>query len=134
VRIDLALEAHVQRSLVEGAAEGILRSAHDCSHGGLIVTLAEACLQNRVGFRSERVGVRGRRDAALFGEKASRVVVSVEQTRVADLEALLARNEVPFLRLGTTGGERLRFATNIDAALSDLEAAYEGGLAEALRG
>jgi phosphoribosylformylglycinamidine synthase len=134
VRIDLALEAHVQRSLVEGAAEGILRSAHDCSHGGLMVTLAEACLQNRVGFRSERVGVRGRRDAALFGEKPSRVVVSVEQTRVADLEALLARNEVPFLRLGTTGGERLRFATNIDAALSDLEAAYEGGLAEALRG
>ncbi len=133
VRIDLALEAHVQRSLVEGAEEGMLRSAHDCSHGGLIVTLAEACLQNRVGFISEGIGVRGRRDAALFGEKASRVVVSVEQSRVADLQALLERNQVPFLRLGATGGDRLRFAASIDAALSELEAAYEGGLGEALQ-
>ncbi len=133
VRIDLALEAHVQRSLVEGAAEGLLRSAHDCSHGGLIVTLAEACLQKRIGFISEGVGVRGRRDAALFGEKASRVVASVEASRVADLEALLERNQVPFLRLGSTGGDRLRFASSIDAALSELDAAYEGGLGEALQ-
>ncbi|HEX5367781.1 MAG TPA: phosphoribosylformylglycinamidine synthase subunit PurL, partial [Dehalococcoidia bacterium] len=133
VRIDLALEAYVQRSLVEGAAEGLLRSAHDCSHGGLMVTLAEACLQKRIGFISDNVAVHGRRDAALFGEKASRVVVSVEASRVAELESLLERNQVPFLRLGTTGGARLRFATDIDTALSELDSAYEGGLAEALQ-
>ena len=131
-RLDLAFEARVQRVLVEAADERLLHSAHDCSHGGLSVALAEACLQNEIGFATEGIGLRGRRDAVLFGEAASRVVVSVAPGRVADIEALCARVEVPFMRLGSTGGDRLRIATNIDAALADLSKAYEGGLAEAL--
>ncbi len=122
----------MQSVLVEAADERLLRSAHDCSHGGLAVALAEACLQNEIGFATEGIGLRGRRDAVLFGEAASRVVVSVAPGRVADIEALCARVEVPFMRLGSTGGDRLRIATNIDAALADLSKAYEGGLAEAL--
>ncbi|HWO73600.1 MAG TPA: phosphoribosylformylglycinamidine synthase subunit PurL [Dehalococcoidia bacterium] len=132
-RIDLALEARVQRVLVEAASAGLLRSAHDCSHGGLMVALAEACLAHGVGFASEKVRVRGRRDAALFGERASRVVVSVEPGRVAELEALMARIDVPYVRLGVTGGERLRFGASVDLSLGEMREAYEGGLAEALR-
>ncbi|HLF71739.1 MAG TPA: AIR synthase-related protein, partial [Dehalococcoidia bacterium] len=132
VRIDLALEARLQRLLVEAAANGVVRSAHDCSHGGLAVTLAEACLQRGVGFELSGVEVTGRRDAALFGEAASRVVVSVEMSRVAELEALASNIGVPLLRLGATGGERLRFGSDIDVALEELRGAYEGGLAEAL--
>jgi phosphoribosylformylglycinamidine synthase II len=131
-RIDLALEARVQRVLVAGASEGLFRSAHDCSHGGLAVTLAEACLANGVGFASEAVSLAGRRDAALFGEDASRILVSVAEERVADLEELLARIGVPFLRLGKTGGDSVRFAGAIDIALTDLREAYEGGLPRAL--
>src|SRR5262249_23707966 len=48
--IDLELERGLQDALVEGAARGVFRSAHDCSHGGLAVALAECCLQNGVGF------------------------------------------------------------------------------------
>jgi phosphoribosylformylglycinamidine synthase len=131
-RIDLALEARVQRVLVEGAGERLLRSAHDCSHGGLAVTLAEACLQHGVGFATDRVRLSGRRDAALFGEKASRVVVSVSESNVGTLEALLARIDVPFVRIGVTGGDRLTLSTSIDLPLEEARAAYEGGLAEAL--
>jgi phosphoribosylformylglycinamidine synthase len=131
-RIDLALEARVQRVLVEAAGEKLLRSAHDCSHGGLAVTIAEACLQRGIGFETDRVRFRGRRDAALFGEKASRIVVSVQESNVAALEALLARIEVPFVRLGTTGGDHLRLSTSIDVPLTEMRPAYEGGLSEAL--
>jgi phosphoribosylformylglycinamidine synthase len=133
-RIDLALEARVQRVLVEAANDRLLRSAHDCSHGGLAVTIAEGCLQHRVGFTTERVRIRGRRDAALFGEQASRVVVSVTEGNVPDLEALLARIEVPSVRIGVTGGDRLGLSTAIDLPLEEARAAYEGGLAEALDG
>jgi phosphoribosylformylglycinamidine synthase len=131
-RLDLALEARVQRVLVEGANEHLLRSAHDCSHGGLAVTIAEACLMQNVGFATERVHFRGRRDAALFGEKASRVVVSIDESNVGTLEALLARIEVPFVRLGITGGDHLRLSTSIDLPLDELRDAYEGGLSDAL--
>jgi phosphoribosylformylglycinamidine synthase len=132
-RIDLALEARVQRVLVEAAAEGLLRSAHDCSHGGLAVTLAEACLANGIGFATDRVRFRGRRDAALFGEAPSRVVVSVDESNVGAFQSLLARIEVPAVRLGLTGGDRLHIVTNIDASLDQLRIAYETGLEEALR-
>ena len=108
VRIDLALEARVQDVLVEAANETILRSAHDCSHGGLAVALAESCLQSNVGFASEGVDIVDRRDAALFGEASSRVVVSVEASRAGDLQTLCDRLGVPYLRLGRAGGERLR--------------------------
>jgi phosphoribosylformylglycinamidine synthase len=132
VRIELALEARVQHILIEGAAESMLRSAHDCSHGGLAVTLAEAALQNGVGFATENLQLDGRRDAALFGEAASRVVVSLQRDHVGAFEAMLDRDEVPFVRLGETGGDRLRIAGAIDVSLADLRVAYEGGLEAAL--
>jgi phosphoribosylformylglycinamidine synthase len=112
----------------------MLRSAHDCSHGGLAVTLAEAALQSGVGFATENIDVAGRRDAALFGEAASRVVVSLQRDHVGVFEALLERNEVPFVRLGETGGERLGIGGAIDMSLADLRVAYEGGLEAALQG
>jgi phosphoribosylformylglycinamidine synthase subunit PurL len=131
-RVDLALEARIQRVLVEAADQRLLRSAHDCSHGGLAVTLAEACLQNGIGFASEGLRIAGRRDAALFGEAASRVVVSTPEERVADVEALLQRIDVPFVRIGRTAGDHLRLAARIDASVPDLRDAYEGGLESAL--
>jgi len=133
VRIDLALEARLQNVLVEAASEGLMRSAHDCSHGGLAVTVAESCLAGAVGFESQNVRIDGRRDAALFGEAWSRVVVSVEASRAGDLQGLCDREGVPYLRLGLTGGDRLLRADSIDLSLADLRNAYEGGLETALR-
>jgi phosphoribosylformylglycinamidine synthase len=132
VRIDLALEARVQDVLIQAADESLLRSAHDCSHGGLAVALAEACLQSGVGFVSEGVDVLDRRDAALFGEAASRVVVSVDASRAGDLQALCDRVGVPYLRLGRTGGDGLRLADVLDLSDAEMRRAYEGGLEEAL--
>ncbi len=132
VRIELALEARLQQVLIQAASEAMLRSAHDCSHGGLAVTLAEACMYHGIGFATEGLEIDGRRDAALFGETASRVVVSLSRDHVGAFEALLERSEVPFVRLGETGGERLRLAGTIDLPLDELSAAYEGGLEAAL--
>jgi phosphoribosylformylglycinamidine synthase len=132
VRIDLACEARVQKLLVDAAAEELLRSAHDCSHGGLAVALAEACLLGSSGFASESLQIEARRDAALFGETASRVVVSVSPDHLGTLEAMLERNEVPYARLGVTAGDRLLIAEAIDIALTELRGAYEGGLEQAL--
>ena len=60
--------------------------------------------------------------------------MSLARDHVGAFEALLDREEVPFVRLGETGGDRLRFAGAIDLSLDDLRAAYEGGLEAALAG
>ena len=131
-RIDIAREARLQRFLVEAADQRLLRSAHDCSQGGLAVALTEACLAAGVGFTAAALTVDGRLDAALFGEAASRAVVSVRDEDLAAVEALLAASDLPYARLGRGGGDRLRLAPFIDIPLAALRDAYEGGLEQAL--
>ena len=113
--LDLAREAALQRVLVEGAAAGVIRSAHDCAEGGLAVTVAECCFDSNLGAVVDVNSVLS--DPApfeavttLFSESASRVVVSVSSDRVGDLLALASRERVPATRLGIVGGASIRIA------------------------
>ena len=103
--ISLDLERRVQETCREGVRMGLVRSAHDCSNGGLAVALAESCIIGGVGFRGN-MDTTARWDAALFGEKQSRIVVSVERDQVSLLENLARSRDVPLLPLGRAGGER----------------------------
>jgi phosphoribosylformylglycinamidine synthase len=73
--LDLDVERAVQAFVREAARRGLLRSAHDCSEGGLAVALAECCIAGGVGFVSD-APLSGQLAAALFGESQSRFVVS----------------------------------------------------------
>jgi len=94
--LDLTLEAAVQDLCVRAAQRGIVRSAHDCSEGGLAVTLAESCmggtdaLGTGAPLRGARIDLPGgiREDALLFGESASRVVLSIAEKDLPALETL----------------------------------------------
>jgi phosphoribosylformylglycinamidine synthase len=128
--IDLDLEVRVQRLCLEAARQGLLKSAHDCSRGGLAVALAKCCIAGDIGLDAGRMHYDGRLDAALFGETPSRIVVSTGE-RVA-LESLAAAHNVPALRIGRVGGERIALVGAVDAPIAELSAAYEGGLLAAL--
>ncbi len=113
--IDLTREAALIRLLTDATKRGLLQSAHDCSDGGLAVTLAECCFNSGMGVEAdvpavERPAVTGVSPAiaALFGESASRAVVSVDPADRAALLALAAELRVPARVIGRTGGSRLR--------------------------
>ncbi|MGE0446110.1 MAG: phosphoribosylformylglycinamidine synthase subunit PurL [Vicinamibacterales bacterium] len=113
--LDLAREAALQRVLVEGAASGLIRSAHDCAEGGLAVAVAESCFDTGLGAIVDLNAVQGEAEAleavaTLFSESASRVVVSVSTDRVGELLTLASREKVPATRLGLVGGRTIRFA------------------------
>jgi len=129
-RIDLDLEVRLQKLVLAAAREGLLRSAHDCSRGGLAVALAECCFQNALGLDASGVEIRGRLDAALFGEAPSRIVVSTRDAeRVA---ALASEHGVPLLRLGVVAGDRLVVGEVLGAPVAELHEVYEAGLPNAL--
>jgi phosphoribosylformylglycinamidine synthase len=137
--IDLAAERSLQRLLVELADKRLARSAHDCSDGGLAVTLAECCFDT--GAVGAEVGIDAAtpsgvetvdRAAALFGESASRVVVS---TTAEDLPAVLQRAAaagVPARAIGWTGGQRLRIVVGgqvaIDVAIDEAEGVWSSAV------
>jgi phosphoribosylformylglycinamidine synthase II len=107
--IDLEVERSVQELILRASGEGLIKSAHDVSDGGIAVALAEA------GFRpsghpigcSVSLQIETRTDAALFGEGPSRVVVSCAPDDVQRLEGLAEEQGVRFSLLGTVGGEDL---------------------------
>ena len=144
-RLDLDRERRVIALLGRAAAAGILRSAHDCSDGGLGVTLAECAFDTGgIGFEVDipraldpvvqdpnLVSSMGH-IAALFGESASRAVVSV---READRDALLhmaAAARVPAQLIGTTGGSRLVMRVSgeaaIDVAVAEVERVWASAI------
>jgi phosphoribosylformylglycinamidine synthase len=133
-QIDLDLEAGVQRTCLEAIQGGLLHSAHDCSHGGLAVALAECCIESGLGLEGSGLRVSGRQDAALFGEGQSRIVISCPPGRRGEIEALAGGYGVPFTHLGRAGGERLVIGDLLSVPVADLARAYREGLPRALQG
>ncbi len=127
--LDLAREAALQRVLVEGAAAGLIRSAHDCAEGGLAVTLAECCFDSSCGVDVNVAAVAASAEwrdvATLFGESASRVVVSVSPERVGALLSMAAAAKLPAAQIGIVGGERIRIAVEGERVLDEPLAAAE---------
>jgi phosphoribosylformylglycinamidine synthase len=133
--LDLDAERALQTLLVTLADERLMRSAHDCSDGGLVVTVAECAFETAgIGAEISIDGVHVSRDealniaAALFGESASRVVVSAVPEQVTTVLRLAAAAGVPARVIGQTGGSRLRIAVAgeivIDQSVDEAERAW----------
>ncbi len=129
--VDLNLESRVQSLCRQAIKEGVLSSAHDCSDGGLAVALAECCIPHGTGFLSE-IPMPKRWDVTMFGEGQSLIVVAVPPDQWPRLQELAVDAEVPLLRLGTTGGDRLQWSAALDLPLRDVDDAWRYGLERAL--
>jgi phosphoribosylformylglycinamidine synthase len=129
--VDLKAERALQDLLVTLADARLIRSAHDCSDGGLAVTLAECCFGGGVGAEIAVDGVSVSADArmneaaALFGESASRVIVSLPSDNVTEVLQQAAAARVPARVVGETGGNLLRIAVDgrvaVDMPVSEVE-------------
>jgi phosphoribosylformylglycinamidine synthase len=137
--VDLSAEKALQQLLVAGVREGLIRSAHDCSDGGLAVALAECAFNTGgIGLSVDVSGVQAPRTwgpmSTLFSESASRVVVSVARHRLAALLRLASTFGVPASEIGETGSPRISVSISgriaVDVAVSDAEAIWDGALGQ----
>jgi phosphoribosylformylglycinamidine synthase II len=100
-------EEHALQEVVGSLIEqGLVASAHDVSDGGLFVCLLEKALPRGLGF-SVRTDDRFRKDAYLFGESQSRVVVSVPADRKAAFLEALSEEDLGCTLLGTVQGHHI---------------------------
>ena len=127
--IDLQTEAHLQSCCLRLIKTGLLRSAHDCSDGGLAIALAESTIQGHVGFRGN-FDVTERWDATLFGEKQSRIVISFSPQSQSQIEQICVEEHIPYIELGNVDGTRFVIANEIDLLVSELADAWHNGLQE----
>ena len=86
--------------------EKLILSAHDCADGGLFIALLESAMPNGIGFSiSTKADLR--KDAFLFGEAQSRVVVSVSKTEETRFTEAMKKSGTAFELLGETGGKNM---------------------------
>ena len=110
-RLDLERELAVQHSLRELIRAGLVRSAHDCSEGGLAVALAEACFNPEGSLGAEidlSAAGRVRLDEVLFSESQSRIISSCAPENEESVFALCAARNCSVHRLGSVGGAELK--------------------------
>jgi phosphoribosylformylglycinamidine synthase II len=137
-QVDLARELHMQQALLAMADERLLTSAHDCSDGGIAVTLAESCFssngRNELGAEIELTSSELSSEAILFGETPSRIIVSFHPDRLERVRELAG--ESPLEVIGRVGGKDLQIAVNgdriISSSVKELETIWNNGFEQKL--
>ncbi len=110
-RMDLTLAKRLSDFTLEIIRKGWVKSAHDCSEGGLAVALAECCMSNgdaMVGASVDLGALGARLDAVLFGETQSRVIVTCAPEHLEQI----VNGALPVTVLGATGGDALKIRTS----------------------
>jgi phosphoribosylformylglycinamidine synthase len=161
-RCDLEVAKTLHTTLIGLIQSGLVKSAHDCSEGGLAVALAESCISQLIARETprligatidlskpltpslspsdgERVAKPGegnvRLDALLFGETQSRIVISckpLDAVKVVERAKLMG---VPAVQIGKVGGDKLMVKTasgEFSAPLTELHDAWWNSIARAM--
>jgi phosphoribosylformylglycinamidine synthase subunit PurL len=135
--LDLEKEAGLQKTVIDLIGQGLVESAHDCSEGGIAVALAEKAFPNNVGARISLASNGLPAVFALFGEDASRILLSCDRDHVSRIKNSAAQNGVAAEVIGETIPGQLEISLDggllISATVADLSGAYETALESALR-
>ncbi len=117
-RCNLEQEKNLHLGLRALIHTGIVKSAHDCSEGGLAVALAECCISQQIARNTPRliaaeidlttIAQNARQDAVLFGEAQGRILISVSAGNAGKALAQAKILGVPAHLLGKVGGEKLQ--------------------------
>lgn len=124
-------EKTLQQAISKLNKSKLLNSAHDCADGGLFITLLESSMVKGLGFdvASDK---NIRKDAFLFGEAQSRVVVSVSKSKQQVFEAAIKDLKVDFQNLGSVKGNDLVIDEENFGSVSSFKSTFDTSLTELL--
>ena len=140
--LNLSSERAVQACCLMSIKAGIIKSAHDCSEGGLAVAVAESCASSprgnmigaKINFKSRHI----RTDALMFGESQSRIIVSIEADRLGDLKKITATRHVSMIVIGRVEGDRLIISEAdrkwVDLSVKDIYKAWKKSIPTQMSG
>jgi len=134
--LELEREAALQKGLIEMIQAGLIESAHDCSSGGLAVALCEPAFAKGVGLRVDVASNELPAEFALFGEDASRVVMSCDATQLAGIKQIAAKHGLAADVLGETVPGQMEIKLDgrvvVSASVAEVRDVYESALEKAL--
>jgi phosphoribosylformylglycinamidine synthase len=149
-RCDLTREKELHLGLRSLIFSGAVKSAHDCSEGGLAVALAESCISQQIARETPRlIGAKvdlapltagaaspTRLDALLFGETQARILITVSHLNAAKVLAQAKILGIPACRIGTVGGAALEIhtaAAELKCNVAELHDLWWNSIARAMK-
>ncbi len=125
-------EYEVQKAVKTLITNKVIQSAHDCADGGLFITLLESSMPNGLGFdisSDEEI----RKDAFLFGEAQSRVIVSVKKSDEDKFIDLMMASRAEFEYLGDVKGKEMVIDDQSFGTVAEAKALFDSALGELLK-
>ena len=124
---DLETEHLIQASITKLIKLKLINSAHDVSDGGLFINLLESSMVNNLGFEINS-DVSIRKDAFLFGESQSRVVVSISEHQLNSFEAELKKQGAKYSKLGQVKGKNIVIDSENFGTIIEFKEGFETSL------
>lgn len=106
-------------SVLDMIDKNLIKSAHDCSKGGLAVAVSEICMTGQIGCNVSLV-VPGEKldvDRVLFSESHSRYLISFDRMNYSKIEDILNSAKVSFKEIGTFGGGSIKFSSALELVI-----------------
>ena len=113
--VDFVESKKNMNSVLEIIENELIKSAHDCSKGGLAVAVSELCMTNQIGCTVSLENISNQQlesDKILFSESHSRYLLTFDKKNLQRLEELLKNNNVTFQVIGKFGGDSIQFTDN----------------------
>jgi phosphoribosylformylglycinamidine synthase len=128
---DLEEEFALQDTVKKLIKNSLIQSAHDISEGGLFISLLESAMAGGLGFDINTDG-NIRKDAYLFGESQSRVVVSIKADQAKELQKYAAANGVKLSKIGTVTADSLTIDGEHFGKTADWKVDYDNAIGDEL--
>ena len=134
-RVDLDAEKQLIDCCLDLIGQGLLRSAHDISDGGLAVALAESSFAAEPGAAGASIAIDSdiRADALLFGESQARMIGSIDPHDLNTIQDTAARYGVPVSVIGTVTADDLAISVNGTPLIREntraIQAIWQGAIA-----
>lgn len=120
-------EVALQKSLLAAILAGKVESAHDCSEGGLFISLLESAMESGLGFEINTLAGM-RKDAYLFGEAQSRVVISVKPENKNAVLEIFEKAGVPVKEIGQVKAKDIKIDNQAFSSIDHFANIYNSSI------
>jgi phosphoribosylformylglycinamidine synthase len=135
--LELEQEAALQKAVVEIIDAGLVESAHDCSDGGIAVALARSAMSQTIGIKADMRADSLPADFVLFGEEASRILISCDPSHLSGIKQIAVKYGVSADKIGETVSEQFEISIDgevvVSSAVGELKDSFEGALEKILQ-
>ncbi len=119
--INLFNEKNNGLSLQNLIAKKLIKSAHDISSGGILVTLTEMCLSGNIGAKIKSPNGSINKNEYLFGEDQSRYLIEISEKDKNAVSNILKENDVFFEIIAKTQKDKLELNNDFSIHINDLK-------------